>query len=144
LSIAIALVGCGRIGFDPLGATPFDGMLGERLSETSDALVCPADMARTSGSTSGAFCIDLAEVGIDKWAAASSTCMASGKKMCSKIRLEEACGAAPVGVIDLTDDWEWSADYGSLLSVYAVNNGSCGVETFFNDTNMKAYRCCAP
>jgi hypothetical protein len=149
--LSIGLMACGRIGFDFGADTPADGDLiddgaiidSSEEPPTDASVTCADAMAKVTG-TGADFCIDLAEVGVAKRQEAATICASTGKVMCSKSRLFTACAAAPVGVIDLTDDWEWSKDYGSLISVYAVNEGTCGVDTFFNEANNHTFRCCSP
>src|SRR5215468_5997789 len=139
--VVLVVTACGRLGFDPQTASDATG--GD-ASGSDGPVVCPPTMALISGTSEADFCIDKAEAGFAKRADAATMCAASGSGMCTKARLEAACPvAADHGLIDMVDDWEWSKDYGSLISVYAVNNGMCGTETFFNESNSQAFRCCA-
>src|SRR3990170_1938301 len=78
-------------------------------------LACPADMVLVETFIIAmSYCIDMAEAGNQDWVMAGATCASLGKRLCRDDEWGFACGAAPAGLVDMSDgDWEWTSDLAS-------------------------------
>jgi hypothetical protein len=64
-----------------------------------------------SGPGSLGFCMEDSEHAAQPYEIARKTCTDLGKRLPEPNEFKFACNAAPSGLNDMTDDWEWSSNY---------------------------------
>lgn len=113
VALFVLLVGCGRIGIDPIA-----NLAGDAATPTDGPPVCPADMVAIS--VGSRICIETSERGTLSWVAADQACEDAGRRLCAGDEWTLACEKA-TGLVEMANDgggtavnWEWVAE---------VNNG---------------------
>lgn len=131
--LVLALVSCGRIGYDGLAST--DAPVDDRLVEPP----CPDG---TSAVTEGAAtCIELVERGTVPWTTAKQDCEALGRRLCTDAEWAAGCENV-VGIVDMIDGgWEWVAEEAGGV---AQKRGSdaCTAVSSHAVIDPYEYRCC--
>lgn len=106
---------------------------------------CPAgfSLIGTAGKR-GAFCIDTNERSVANFENAKNTCedlsLAEGEAfLCNANEWHAACRFG--GPSNMTDDYEWVADY-SYIGAAVLGNGSCSSGFYDTGSSTNPYRCC--
>lgn len=111
--VLLALVACGRIGYEPRLDNGAADATSDTTSDTPGADCPPGTLRFTSPpAVVEAFaCIETAERGNATWTEAREQCTAAGRRLCTDAEWFAACEELP-GLVDMAGDgnWEWVAD----------------------------------
>jgi hypothetical protein len=161
----IALAACGRIDLDPReldvdapvatfdapaiadadpAAPDADPSIDARV-DAAKAAVCPDDT--TPISDGSLVCVEKNERGTDTWTAASDTCNAAGRRLCSDAEWALACANA-TDLVDMANDgggttreWEWVAEM-SAGTAWKRGYTACDETASHSVDTPYDYRCC--
>lgn len=106
-ALLVMLIGCGRIGIDPVANLAPDAV----IDAASDApRACPADTSPIDDDT----CIEKTERGTKTWVDAEMACKDLGRRLCAGAEWTLGCEVAP-GLVEMANDsagsnWEWVAE----------------------------------
>lgn len=106
-ALLVCVVGCGRIGIDPIA-----NRVDDAVADTPR--VCPADMVAIAEGVPT--CVETSERGTLTWTEADQACKAAGRRLCGGAEWTLACEKAP-GLVEMANDgggnainWEWVAE----------------------------------
>jgi len=109
---------------------------------------CPSGftMVGTSGRR-GTFCIDSNERTAQAWLAAKDTCrglsFTQGRAfMCSHSEWYTACQDAPAGLTNMTNGWEWVAEFNGNTYAILAGSGGCSGLNYYSLSYAYDFRCC--
>lgn len=131
LFMVVAL--CGTAQADSLGKDMWTGLLqGMFTPHANDCSSSEVFLAIGPGSSTG-FCIEKSERSAQAFEDARDTCIQAGKRLPEPAEYKWACQAAPAGLSDMQDDYEWNSNFTFLLgnssyggAVASAANGAGG------------------
>jgi len=107
-ALLVLVLGCGRIGIDPVESLAGDAPVTDAPRGCPDDMVAIADGVPT--------CVEKTERGTLTWTTAKQACTDAGRRLCAGNEWTLACKLAP-GLVDMANDgggseinWEWVAE----------------------------------